>query len=96
MDAQKALLLIDFQKDFIDPEGKLPVPNISDFVPNIPTLADKFRSKGSVIWVRTEYAQPRLATSPETGFASILLKQNLDTESDKGSHQVSHSNPLFI
>ena len=94
MDAQKALLLIDFQKDFVDPEGKLPVPNISDFMRNIPVLADNFRSKGSVIWVRTEYAQPRLAISPETGSASILLKQNLDAGSDTGSHHVSHLSQL--
>ena len=91
VDAQKALLLIDFQNDFVEPNGKLPVPNVSHIVRNIPILADKFRTKGSVIWVRTEYAQPRLATSLETGFSSILLKQNLEAGSDKGSHKVSDS-----
>lgn len=91
VDAQKALLLIDFQNDFVEPNGKLPVPNVSQVVRNIPTLADKFRTRGSVIWVRTEYTQPRLATSPETGFSSILLKQNLEAGSDKGSHRVSDS-----
>lgn len=96
VDAQKALLLIDFQNDFVNKDGKLPVPNVSNFMSNIPSLANKFRSQGSVIWVRTEYAQSRLATSPETGFASILLKQNLETGSDKGSHRVSHLIPVSL
>ena len=94
VDAKKALLLIDLQKDFVDPDGKLPVPNVSSFIPNIATLANKFRSKGSIIWVQTEYAQPRLTISPETGFSSILLKQHLEAVENKSTYQVRHQSAV--
>ncbi|RMD40956.1 hypothetical protein DV735_g4162, partial [Chaetothyriales sp. CBS 134920] len=70
----KALLLVDFQNDFVSPQGKLPVPAATAFLPQIPVLANKFRAKGTVIWCRTEYKQPREIYLPEFGTNGILLK----------------------
>jgi nicotinamidase-related amidase len=88
VDVQKALLLIDLQNDFVTPEGKLPVPTISAFLPNLPSLASKFRTKGSIIWVRTEFAQPRLTVSGETGLPAVLLRQHLEAGNTDGTYQV--------
>ncbi|RMZ84352.1 hypothetical protein DV738_g561, partial [Chaetothyriales sp. CBS 135597] len=75
----KALLLVDFQNDFVSPEGKLPVAAARAFLRQIPVLANKFRAKGTVIWCRTEYKQPRDIYLPEFGTNGILLKA--DTQS---------------
>jgi hypothetical protein len=88
IDAQKALLFIDFQNDFVESDGKLPASNISSFIGKLPVLANSFRSKGSVIWIRTEFNQPRLAAAPETGFINILLKQNVDAFTEDAEYQV--------
>ena len=89
VDAKKALLLIDLQNDFVETYGKLHVPNISSFLPNLPALANNFRSKGSIVWVRTEFAQPRLTVPPETGFSSVLLQQHVEEREAGSGYQVS-------
>jgi nicotinamidase-related amidase len=93
VDVKKALLLIDLQNDFTEPDGKLCVPNVATFLPNIPTLVNKFRSKGPVIWVRTEYTQSRLTVSPETGSRNVLLQQSLQPEEGVDRSQVSPFRP---
>lgn len=93
IEAKKALLLIDFQNDFVDADGKLHVPNISNFLPNLPTLVNKFRSQGSVIWAHTQYSQPRLTASPETSLSNVILKQHLESEGRKDRRLVSHAIP---
>ncbi|ETN38040.1 uncharacterized protein HMPREF1541_07663 [Cyphellophora europaea CBS 101466] len=78
IEPQKALLLIDFQEEFVDQDnGKLPVPNVGDFVGKLPSLIAKFRSKGSVVFVRTEFREPRSALYPELACHNILLQDTL-------------------
>ncbi|KAK5072773.1 hypothetical protein LTR64_000820 [Lithohypha guttulata] len=71
---KKALLLIDFQNEFTAPAGKLYVPNTATFVSKLPTLANKFREDGEVIWVKTVFQHPCSSLSPQTGGYSILTK----------------------
>lgn len=75
LETKKALLLIDLQNDFVQPNGQLPVQNVRHFVPDLPVLASAFRHKGDVIWIRTEYSRPRSVLSPVTGGLSIVLKE---------------------
>ncbi|KAL2451507.1 hypothetical protein ABEF95_017025 [Exophiala dermatitidis] len=84
IETKKALLLLDFQNDFVSPEGKLPVANVPSFLPQLLSLVSDFREKGHVIWVGTEYKQPRSTISSTTGSHSILLKQFL---SDQGQNE---------
>ncbi|EXJ94825.1 hypothetical protein A1O1_03223 [Capronia coronata CBS 617.96] len=77
IETKKALLLLDFQNDFVSPEGKLPVANVVSFLPNLIPLVAEFRAKGEVIWVGTEYKQPRSTISATTGAHSILLRHSL-------------------
>ncbi|PKS07429.1 hypothetical protein jhhlp_006032 [Lomentospora prolificans] len=57
---QKALLLIDFQNDFVSKDGALHVASTNaDFVERAAKLADGFRDVGLVIWVQTVFEKPR-------------------------------------
>lgn len=75
IETKKALLLIDFQNDFVSPKGKLPVANTKEFISKLPELVETFRAKGEVVWVTTEFQRPCAAISPLTGTYCILLKQ---------------------
>lgn len=77
VETKKALILLDFQNDFVSLDGKLPVANVLPFLPKLVPLVAEFREKGEVIWVGTEYKQPRPDLSPITGSHSILLKHFL-------------------
>lgn len=74
LETQKALLLLDFQNDFLSTKGHLFVPNTNLFLPKLPDLIAKFRENGQIVWSRTEYTHPRESFSPFTGADSILLK----------------------
>lgn len=50
---RKALLLLDFQNDFVRPAGALHVPNTPEILETLPSLAAAFRKVGDVIWVRS-------------------------------------------
>jgi nicotinamidase-related amidase len=89
IEGNKALILLDFQNDFVNADGKLPVPNVEKFVPKVATLVNKFRSRGPVVAVRTEFSQPRLVASLETGLPCVILEQNLTTGEKKNKRQVS-------
>lgn len=56
---RKALLLLDFQNDFVRPSGALYVPNTADFLDTLPQLASAFRSAGNVIWIQSYYESRR-------------------------------------
>ena len=89
VDAQKALLLVDFQNDFVTPTGKLPVDNVYSFLPKLPTLVAKFRSQGTIVWTRTEFKKARPAVSSKTGSYSILLRQFLQEKDNEDDPEVS-------
>ncbi|OAL39634.1 hypothetical protein AYO20_01031 [Fonsecaea nubica] len=80
IETKKALILLDFQKDFVEPNGKLPVGNIEPFLSDLLCLVDEFRAKGEVIWAGTEYRQSRSTISSVTGTHSIVLKQHLQRQ----------------
>ncbi|KAL4773220.1 hypothetical protein BDW60DRAFT_29808 [Aspergillus nidulans var. acristatus] len=52
---RQALLLLDFQNDFVRPNGALHVPNTTDIIEIIPPLANAFRRTGYVVWGRSYY-----------------------------------------
>jgi nicotinamidase-related amidase/alkylated DNA repair dioxygenase AlkB len=82
IETKKALLLIDFQNDFVEPDGNLPVSNVGSFLANLPGLVTQFREKGQVIWVGTEFLQPRSTISSTAGNHSIVLKQHIEGSDD--------------
>ncbi|KAF9889326.1 hypothetical protein FE257_007436 [Aspergillus nanangensis] len=56
---RKALLLLDFQNDFLRSSGALHVPNTAEFVELLPQLTNTFRRNGDVVWVRSHYESRR-------------------------------------
>ncbi|KAL2105827.1 hypothetical protein VUR80DRAFT_7689 [Thermomyces stellatus] len=57
---QKALLLIDFQNDFVTKDGAVPVSSADDaLVERAAKLAAGFRDMGIVIWVQSQFEKPR-------------------------------------
>lgn len=98
---KKGLLLIDLQNDFVDPAGKLFVPNTTEFLPKLPHLIRQFRSKGDVFFITTAYAEPRSIYSDSTGGYGLVLKSNvtsrqpsvLTEDPDDGSKQITSTPP---
>ncbi|ROT36201.1 hypothetical protein SODALDRAFT_335272 [Sodiomyces alkalinus F11] len=62
---RKALLVIDFQNDFLDPQGPLPVIEPRAFVDRTLELAKEFRRKDYVVWVCTEFKKKRVLGSEQ-------------------------------
>lgn len=76
-ETQKALLLLDLQNDFVSEEGKLFVDNTTEFLHKIPPLVRKFREKGHVMWVQTEFRGTRLTARPDLASYGIIVASNL-------------------
>lgn len=93
IDTKKALLLLDFQNDFVDPGGRLPVQNVASFLSELPVLAAEFRTKGVVIWCGTEFKGPKSSISSTTGSQAILLKQSLKDQDPDEEIGEYHSHP---
>ncbi|KAJ6116566.1 hypothetical protein N7512_006291 [Penicillium capsulatum] len=72
---RKALLLLDFQNDFVRPSGALHVPNISDVLEHLPPLVAAFRRRGDVIWVRSQYESAQSLSDWNFGDRIILEKE---------------------
>lgn len=71
---RKALLLLDFQNDFIRPSGALHVPNTAEILDILPPLAAAFRRSGDVIWVRSQYESPQPTEDWNFGDRVVLEK----------------------
>ena len=79
---RKALLVIDFQKDFTSENAKLSVSNAGVIVSRVASLATAFRETGDIVWANTEFRGPCETVSKETGSYSILIPQFLPEDSD--------------
>ncbi|KAJ5593940.1 uncharacterized protein N7459_000148 [Penicillium hispanicum] len=69
---RKALLLLDFQNDFVRPSGSLHIPNSADILETLPPLAAAFRKSGDVIWVRSQYQSAQPVTDWNFGDRIVL------------------------
>lgn len=87
IETRKALLLLDFQNDFVRPNGRLPVRNTLDFIDLIPGLVQSFRRTGEVVWVRTQYEGSRPVIDDYGSEIIITSAGPLDTKNQKkGRH----------
>lgn len=81
LETRRALLILDLQNDFVGSEGKLPIHNVSEFIPALAKLASRFREEGEVVWIQSEFDEPRPTLDPMTGSYSVLLKEFLPEDS---------------
>ncbi|OQE38339.1 hypothetical protein PENCOP_c008G03127 [Penicillium coprophilum] len=72
---RKALLLLDFQNDFVRPFGALHIPNTPDILEILPQLASAFRRVGDVVWVRSQYESPQTIIDWNFGDRIVLDRQ---------------------
>ncbi|KAJ5623498.1 hypothetical protein N7490_012103 [Penicillium lividum] len=72
---RKALILLDFQNDFVRPSGALHIPNTSDILETLGPLAAAFRKVGDVIWVRSQYEAPQSTSDWNFGDRIVLAKE---------------------
>ncbi|KAJ5549474.1 hypothetical protein N7513_006708 [Penicillium frequentans] len=72
---RKALLLLDFQNDFVRPSGALHIPNTAEILETLPPLAAAFRKVGDVIWVRSQYEAPQSISDWNFGDRIVLAKE---------------------
>jgi nicotinamidase-related amidase/alkylated DNA repair dioxygenase AlkB len=101
LETRKALLLVDLQNDFLQEDGKLFVKNAKEFLPKLPSLVTKFREKGEVFWVQTEFQETRNTICPDLQSYLIVLEEFLDAakssaantcyEGDQPEHDPKHS-----
>ncbi|KAJ5861889.1 uncharacterized protein N7529_009199 [Penicillium soppii] len=72
---RKALLLLDFQNDFVRPSGALHIPNTADILETLPQLASAFRQVGDVVWVRSQYDSPQSIIDWDFGDRIVLERE---------------------
>ena len=72
---RKALLLLDFQNDFVRPSGALHIPNTPDILETLPQLASAFRHVGDVVWVRSQYESPQSIVDWDFGDRIVLERE---------------------
>ncbi|KAJ6181346.1 hypothetical protein N7519_011807 [Penicillium mononematosum] len=72
---RKALLLLDFQNDFVRPSGALYIPNTPDILETLPQLASAFRRAGDVVWVRSQYESPQVISDWNFGDRIVLDRE---------------------
>ncbi|KAF2099360.1 hypothetical protein NA57DRAFT_65474 [Rhizodiscina lignyota] len=71
----QALVVLDLQNDFLQPEGKLPVSSRSNFISRIKRLVPTFRDNaGDIIWVRSVYEKDRPANDG-TDEAEVIITE---------------------
>ncbi|KGO73701.1 Oxoglutarate/iron-dependent dioxygenase [Penicillium italicum] len=72
---RKALLLLDFQNDFVRPSGALYIPNTPDILETLPQLASAFRRVGDVVWVRSQYGSSQTIVDRHFGDRIVLDRE---------------------
>ncbi|KAJ5120240.1 hypothetical protein N7448_010909 [Penicillium atrosanguineum] len=72
---RKALLLLDFQNDFVRSSGALHVPNTADILEILPPLAAAFRRAGDVVWVRSQFESPQSLADWNFGDRVVLDRE---------------------
>ena len=77
----KALILVDFQNDFISDDGALPVTQPEGFVKRAIGLATAFREVGEVVWVTSQFEANRLYSNEQiiTGTDSASADKTLSS-----------------
>ncbi|KAG5928580.1 hypothetical protein E4U42_000388 [Claviceps africana] len=58
LNTRKALILVDFQNDFVESDGALPATDPEGFVNRTARLISGIRGKGDVVWVQSQFDKP--------------------------------------
>ncbi|TDZ34263.1 DNA oxidative demethylase ALKBH2 [Colletotrichum trifolii] len=98
------LLVIDFQNDFLSIDGALPVNHPENLVSRTLQLVEAFRAVGDVVWVCSEFDEPRSSIAEQilatdalpitTALATRLRRRPLSVIADPdGKGAISDADP---
>ncbi|KAL4879304.1 hypothetical protein BJY04DRAFT_97081 [Aspergillus karnatakaensis] len=87
---RKALLLIDFQNDFVRSNGALHVPNTTEILELLPQLATAFRRTGDVVWVRSYYESRRPLISRDGQELVVINRAEDGAKTESGEEGPVH------
>ncbi|KAI9738167.1 MAG: hypothetical protein M1834_008665 [Cirrosporium novae-zelandiae] len=91
---RRALLVLDPQKEFLSPSGKLPIANAKQLLRRVSTLATSFRGFGDVVWVKTEFQDSRPITNNEG--ETVIVNDELDESYNLQDMSASKASPMAI
>ncbi|KAA8646548.1 hypothetical protein EYZ11_008236 [Aspergillus tanneri] len=91
---RKALLLLDFQNDFLRSSGAVYVSNASEFLETLPQLASAFRHNGEVVWVRSYYESRRPLVGRD--LQELVVLSRAGDASGKGSFAEESVDPVSL
>ncbi|KAG6031178.1 hypothetical protein E4U41_007667 [Claviceps citrina] len=58
LNTRKALILVDFQNDFVESDGALPATDLEGFVNRTARLVNAIRGQGDVVWLLSQFDRP--------------------------------------
>ncbi|KAK4986591.1 hypothetical protein LTR50_005201 [Elasticomyces elasticus] len=96
-ETRQALIILGCQKDFLNPDGKLPVNLESGFLNRIRSIVPMFRQYGDIVWVRTEFREERAVNNPQDNGCAVITGATLrsrdrqDSDSDDSEEETSGS-----
>lgn len=79
---RKALLVVDFQRDFVSDNGTLPITLPSGYVERTIRLAKAFREIGDVIWVNSKFEEMRPPCSDHMNITGLENSDRHDFTTD--------------
>lgn len=80
LQTRRALLVLDLQNDFVEPDGVMPVTKPPDFVQNILNIAPLFRDSGKVLWIRTQFEASRPINTASAESENVVTNEHLPPE----------------
>lgn len=83
LQTRQALLVLGLQKDFTEPDGKLPVSNTNGYLDRIRELVPAFREHGDIVWVRTEYKENRLVNQPNVNGCDVVTGRAMPSRQEQ-------------
>jgi nicotinamidase-related amidase/alkylated DNA repair dioxygenase AlkB/glutathione S-transferase len=74
---RQALLVLDFQNDFISEEATLPVKEPAGFLDNIIKLVPAFRDAGTIIWIRSQFEASRPVNTGKANDENVITDNEI-------------------
>ncbi|KAK2609338.1 hypothetical protein QQS21_002119 [Conoideocrella luteorostrata] len=87
--ARKALILVDFQNDFLEDSGALQATDPEGFINRAVRLVNEFRGSGDVVWVQSQFDKPVPADTE-----SIIVSDATVMSSGHGSGRGRNTAPV--
>ncbi|KAH8195573.1 hypothetical protein TruAng_010255 [Truncatella angustata] len=86
---RRALVIVDAQNDFLSADGPLHIDVPGNLTDRIIQLVTGFRPYGDIVWIWSEYSQPRPARSEQIIVSDTPIKDSRRSSSSRGKRQAN-------